>query len=108
MKNITLHIYDKSGKDLVKMYEAQPYELPFGTVRKLMGLLKIEDMNDQAQLLNAVVGAWDEIMDVLGNVFPDCTDEEWDQVKTKEVLSVIIAIAKYAVSDVFVIPTEKN
>lgn len=108
MENITLHIYDKTGKNLIKMYEAQPFELPFGTVRKLMAIVKIEDMDNQAELLKTVAEAWDEIMDVLNTVFPDCTEEEWDSVKAKEVLNVVIQIAKAAISDVFIIPTEKN
>ena len=108
MKNITLHIYDKSGKNVVKMYEAQPYELPFGTVRKLMAIVKIEDMSNQAELLKIIAQAWDEIMATLNAVFPDCTEEEWDTIKAKEVLNVVIQIAKAAISDTFIIPTEKN
>lgn len=108
MENITLHIYDKSGKNLVKMYEAQPYELPFGTIRTLMGIIKVEDMSNQGELIKVIASAWNEVIDVLNNVFPDCTEDEWNMVKTKEVLRVIIGIAKFAISDIFVIPTEKN
>jgi hypothetical protein len=108
MNNITLHIYDKAGKEVVKMYEAQPYDLPFGTVRALMEILKVEDMTNQAELLRVLANAWDEIVSVLNGVFPECTDDEWNRVKTKEVLRVIIDIAKFAISDIFVIPTEKN
>lgn len=101
MKNIILHIKDKE-------YTSQAYEIPFGTIRKLMELLKVEDMTNQAQLLKVVAGAWDELMSVLYNVFPEVTSEEWDKATTKEVLRVVIEIAKFAVADVFVIPTEKN
>lgn len=109
MENITLHIYDKTGKNVVKMYEAEPYELEFGTIRALMELLKIEDMTNQAELLKTLAGAWDEVINVLESVFPECTAEEWKTVKVKEVLKVVIAIAKSAISDIFVtVPTEKN
>lgn len=108
MKNITLKITDKSGQNTLKIYEAQPYELEFGVVRKLMAILKVENMDNQAELIKVISDAWDEIIDVLSNVFPECTDEEWDKAKVKEVLRVIIDVAKYAVSEVFVIPTEKN
>lgn len=108
MSNITLKIYDKSGKNLVKMYEAEPYELPFGVVRKLMAIVKIEDIDNQGELLKTVAQAWDEILTVLYTVFPECTEEEWDTVKAKEVLNVVIQIAKAAITDIFVIPTEKN
>ena len=105
---INLKIYDKSGKNVVKMYEAEPYDLPFGTVRKLMAIVKIENMENQGELLKTIAQAWDEILNVLHSVFPDCTEEEWDNIKAKEVLNIIIQIAKSAISDIFVIPTEKN
>lgn len=108
MENITLKIYDETGKNVVKIYEAVPYEIPFGTVRALMAILKVEELDNQAELLKLLSTAWDKIMDVLSNVFPECTDEEWDKLKTKEVLRVIVAIAKYAVTDIFNIPVEKN
>lgn len=101
MKNITLHIKDKE-------YKAQPYELEFGTIRKLMEILKVEDMTNQAQLLKAITEAWDDILEVFRNIFPDVTGEEMDKATVKEVLRVTIEIAKFAVSDIFIIPTEKN
>lgn len=108
MSNINLKIYDQTGKNVVKIYEAETFELPFGTVRKLMAIVKIEDIEDQGELLKTVAQAWDEILNVLYTVFPECTEEEWDRVKAKDVLSVVIQIAKAAITDVFVIPTEKN
>jgi hypothetical protein len=108
MDKTTLHIYDKTGKNVVKTYEAETYDLPFGTVKALMEILKIEDMKDQAQLLRVIVEAWDEVINALESVFPECTAEEWKTVKVKELLKVIISIAKTAISDIFIIPTEKN
>ena len=107
MENITLKITDKKG-NLIKLYEAKPYELEFGTIRTLMRILKIEDMENQGELLKTLAGAWDEVINVLNEFFPDCTEEEWDKVKVKEVLRVIIEVSKYAISEAFVIPTEKN
>lgn len=103
---LNLKIYEQ-GK-VVKIYEAEPYELEFGTVKTLMQILKIEDMSNQVELLKILGDAWDEILSVLTNVFPECTEEEWNHIKAKEVLRLIIDIAKFAISDVFVIPTEKN
>lgn len=108
MEKTTLHIYDKTGKNVIKTYEAEAYDLPFGTIKSLMEILKIEDMKDQAQLLRVIVEAWDEVINTLESVFPECTAEEWKTVKVKELLKVIISIAKTAISDIFIIPTEKN
>lgn len=105
---IVLKIYDATGKNVTKMYEAKEYELKFSTVRKLMAIVKIEDMENQLELLKTISDAWDEILDVLHTVFPECTEEEWDSIKAKDVLKTIIQIAKTAISDMFVIPTEKN
>lgn len=109
MKNITLHIYDENGENIVKMFEAQPKRIMFGTVRKLMELVKIEESKGQAELLIKVANAWDEVTEVLGKFFPDATDEDWNRTDLGEILRVIIDISKYAISQAFVIPTdEKN
>lgn len=109
MNNLILKIYDNSGKNVVKSYTASPYDLMFGTVMKLMDLLKIEDMDDQAEMLKTLYSAWGEIRTVLAGVFPDATPAEWEHVRVKELLSLILGIAKYAVSEMFNIPTnEKN
>lgn len=109
MNNLILKIYDDSGKNVVKSYTASPYDLMFGTVMKLMDLLKIEDMDNQAEMLKTLYSAWGEIRVVLAGVFPDVTPDEWEHVRVKELLPLILGIAKYTVSEMFNIPTnEKN
>ena len=106
--NLVLNIYDNKGKEVVKTYKSSEYELMFGTVMKLMDLLQIENMDNQLELLKLIHGAWNEVKEVLSSVFPDVTDDEWKCVKVKELLPLIIGIAKFAVSDALSIPTEKN
>lgn len=104
--NLVLNIYDDAGQNVVKSYESTTYDLMFGTVMKLMELLKIEDMDNQMEMLKTVYNAWDEIKLVLSSVFPEVTDEDWTHVKVKELLPIIIEIAKYSVTEMFVIPTD--
>lgn len=106
--NLILKIYDDKGQNVVKSYESTTYELMFGTVMSLMDLLKIEDIDNQLELLKIIHNAWAEIKEVLSGVFPEVTDDEWKHVKVKELLPIIIGIAKFAVSDMLSIPTEKN
>ena len=107
--NLVLKIYDKSGKTLEKSYEASTYDLMFGTVMNLMELLKIEDMDNQAQMLKTIYNAWGEIRTVLAGVFPEVTEDEWKRVRVKELMPLVLDIAKYAVTEMFVIPkSEKN
>ena len=106
--NLVLKIYDESGKTVVKSYESKTYDLMFGTVMKLMELLKVEDMDDQLEMLKTIYGAWEEIKTVLAGVFPEATDDDWKHVRVKELLPMILEIAKFSVTEMFTIPTEKN
>lgn len=103
--NLILKIYNDNG-NVVKSYESATYDLMFGTVKKLMELLKIEDMDNQMEMLKTIYEAWDEIKVVLSGVFPEVTDEDWNHVKVKELLPIIIEIAKYSVTEMFTIPTD--
>lgn len=103
--NLILKIYNNNG-NVVKSYESATYDLMFGTVKKLMELLKIEDMDNQMEMLKTIYEAWDEIKVVLSGVFPEVTDEDWNHVKVKELLPIIIEIAKYSVTEMFTIPTD--
>lgn len=107
--NLVLKIYDDSGKNIVKSYESKTYDLMFGTVMKLMELLKVEDMDDQLEMLKTIYGAWEEIKTVLAGVFPEATDDDWKHVRVKELLPLIMKIAKFSVTEVLTIPIdEKN
>lgn len=106
--NLILKIYDNKGKNIIKTYESSEYDLMFGTVMSLMDLLQIENLDDQLELLKVIHGAWNEVKEVLSGVFPEVTDDEWKHVKVKELLPIIIDIAKFAVSDMLSVPTEKN
>jgi len=108
MDNLILKIYDARGKKVVKEYSAATYDLMFGTVMSLMDLLKIEDLENQVELLKVIHNAWTEIKSVLSEVFPGVTDEEWKHVKVKELLPIIINIAKFAVADMMSIPTDSK
>lgn len=106
--NLILKVYDKTGRTVEKTHKSTTYDLMFGTVIDLMELLKIEDIDNQAELLKTIYSAWSEITTVLSAVFPDVTAEEWKRVKVKELIPLIVDIAKFSISEMFTIPTEKN
>lgn len=105
-KNLTINIYDTKGTKVEKTYTAGTFDLMFGTVVNLMELTKIEESTNPFDILKAVSGSWGEIVDVLAQVFPEVTAEEWKRVKVKELLPVIIGIAKSVVADIMSIPTD--
>lgn len=108
MENLTLNVYDKKGKIVVKTCKAGTCELMFGTVQRIMALLKIEELKGEAELLKVIYEAWDELCNVMTEIFPDITDEEWNCVKVKEVIPIIVSIIKTVIVDFIAIPTDSK
>lgn len=106
--NLILKIYSDDGKTVVKSYESTTYDLMFGTVMQLMELLKIEELDNQMEMLKTIYSAWDEIKTVLSGVFPEVTEDDWKHVKVKELLPIILEIAKFSVTEMFSIPTDSK
>lgn len=105
--NLILNIYDDEGR-IAKQHKSTTYDLMFGTVMKLMDLLKIEDIDNQMEMLKTIYSAWDEIKLVLSGVFPDATDDDWKHVKVKELMPLILDIAKFSVTEMFSIPKDDS
>ena len=103
---LALNIYDASGKEIVKTVKSNTFDLMFGTIVKLMDLLKIENVKNNLEILKMIYGAWEEIKEVLSTVFPDVTDDDWKHVKVKELVPIIIEIGKFAITEALNIPSD--
>lgn len=106
--NLTLNIYDKSGKEVVKVLKSSTYDLMFTTIRKIMAILKVESLDNNVEILKIICEAWDEVVDVLSAVFPDAEESDWDGVKVKELVPVVMDIAKFAITDALTIPSKNS
>lgn len=104
---LKLNVYDDEDK-IIKTATAEVVELKFGSVRSLMKLLKIDDINDSAELLKVIYGAWEQLIKVLNGCFPEMTEEDWDNVKVSELIPVIISILKYSFSQMLAIPADSK
>lgn len=100
---LTLNVYDKSG-EIVKTCKAEMIDLEFGTIRSLMEILNVENIEDTGALLTSVYGAWSELTDILNQCFPDMQHDDWDHVKLKELIPLVINILKYSFSEILNIP----
>lgn len=108
MKEYKLNVYADDGVTVVKTLTGTEFDLTFGTVRKLMKLLKIDKAENSFDLLVILNDAWEEITAILGKIFADATDDDWDHIKLEELLPLVVRIAKYSLSKALSIPTEKN
>jgi hypothetical protein len=73
-----------------------------------MALLEIEDINDVGALLKTVYGAWDQVIKVLSECFPDMTDDDCDNVKVNELIPTTVALVKAMIAKMLTIPTESK
>ena len=107
MGELILNVYDDED-NVVKTSKAEIIDLKFGSVRRLMKLLNIDDMNNTAELFKTVYSAWNQITKVLNSCFPDMTDDDWDNVKVSELMPVLISILKYSFTKILDIPTDSK
>lgn len=105
---LKLNIYAKDGKTIEKTYIAKDYTVSFGIIRKFMKLMNIEKMEDKMEVLNLVMGAWEQFETILSGFFPDVQEDEWDRVSLEEIVDLIIDIAMSIVSKIAKIPTQKK
>lgn len=107
MEELILNIYDEDDK-VVKTCKAQFVELKFGAIRSLMKLLKVDEIENNLELMNTIYEAWDKLTAILGKCFPDITDADWDNVKMSELVPVVVSILKSSFAKMMDIPKEKN
>ena len=73
-----------------------------------MEILKIDTIEDTTDLLKVIYNAWDSLVVVLSQIFPDMTPEDFEHVKVKELVPVIMDVLKYSFSEILGLPREKN
>lgn len=107
MNDLILNVYDNDD-NIVKTCKAQFVELRFGAVRSIMKLLKVDQIETNLELMNAISNAWEQLTVILGKCFPEMEDSDWDNVKMSELLPVVVSILKSSFAKMMDIPKEKN
>lgn len=104
---LTLNIYDEND-NIIRTEEARTIDLRFGTIRSLMELLNVEEIDNTAQLLKTVYGAWGQVTGILSKVFPGMTEEDWENVKLSELMPLLVVILKSSFVQLLEIPQESK
>lgn len=89
----SLNVYDENDI-VVKTVKANVVDIRFGTIRKLVKLLGVEEVEDTNELMTMVFQAWEEVTKLLSKAFPEMEEEDWEYVKVSELLKTIITIFK--------------
>lgn len=106
MEEIKLNVYDKTGKKVIKVVSAQPYDIMLGSLTELMAIVDANNLGNNAKMIQSIVAAWGEFKTILDGVFPDMTETDWKCVKIKEIAPIIISLVKYTVSELMGVPTD--
>ena len=99
-----LNIYDH--KEVIKTYEANEYELMFGTVEDMIDAAKLDkiETGTDAEIVmaatNLVTTSMDTVKDLLKDVFDGLTDDEIRHTRVSEIVNVIVDVIMYAISQI--------
>ena len=107
MNDLILNVYNDND-EVIKTCNAQFVELRFGAIRSIMKLLKVDQIETNLELMNAISGAWEQLTVILGKCFPEMTASDWDNVKMSELIPVVVSILKSSFNKMMDIPKEKN
>lgn len=98
-----LNIYDK--KQVVKTYEADTYDLMFGTVEDVANAIDLDKLNtgSDAEIIKLIGGlvitSMPTITDLLKDIFDGITDDEIKHTKVKEIAAVFLDVVKYTLAE---------
>lgn len=98
-----LNIYE--NKKIIKTYEANTYDLMYGTVTDIINIAKIDELktgsNDEIFKLvfNLVITSLDTVNNLLKDIFEGLTDEELKKTKIKEIANVLVEVIVYTFNE---------
>ena len=96
-----LNIYDK--KQIIKTYEADTYDLMFGTLEDIAEVVKIDELKTGSDVeiiklaANTVFNSMDTVKDLMKDIFDGITDEELRKTSVSEMAVVLVEVVKYTI-----------
>ena len=107
-----LNIYEK--KQIVKTYEAETYDLMFGTIEDVAHAINLDslkagtDVEILKMIGSLVLTSMDTVKDLLKDIFTGLTDEEIKKVKVSEIAVVLMDVVKFTIGQLNLLPKTKN
>ena len=102
-----LNIYDEND-NVIKKVQARALSTRFGTIRRIAEIMQFESLENTCDYLKKAFGAWSVLTKTLEMLFPDMTDEDWDGVRTEELVPLLMKIEKFSVEKALLIPTDSG
>ena len=97
---LTLNIYDKKTKEVVKKYNAETVDILFGTVEDIIDIIDIDKLDDNMELAKILMIAMKKLKPLLKDVFVGLTDEELKCTSIKELIPLFKNIIKFLIDEI--------
>lgn len=107
MEKMILNVYDDHD-NIVKSCEGKLVEIKFGTIRAIMKLLNVENIKDTGELVKAIYSAWEKLTNVLERCFPEMEDEDWDNIRLRELVPLVLEIVKFSAANLMSVPSDSK
>ena len=97
-----LTIYN--GRTAAKTYEADKYDLMFGTLEDVCKVVKLDELKEgtNAEIIKMAIGvvteSTDLVKDLMKDIFDGITDEELRHVRVKDLANVLVDIVVYTIA----------
>lgn len=97
-----LNVYEK--KRIVKTYEAETYDLMFGTIEDVAEAVNLDSLKtgSDVELIkmvgNLVMQSMGTVKELLKDIFDGITDDELKKVKVTEIAAVLLDVLKYTIT----------
>lgn len=89
-----------SQTEVAKTVTAETYDIFFGTIEDILGLLDaVSDTSDTDAIIHAVVDNWGKLCILLLDVFPDLTREDLAHIKARDVIPTLMQLFAFVVSN---------
>lgn len=101
IKKMKLNIFEK--KQIVKTYEADSYDLMFGTVEDIANAVKLDELKtgSDVEIIKLVgtfvVSNMGTVANLLKDIFDGITDEELKKTRVTEIAVVLVEVIKYTI-----------
>lgn len=107
-----LNIYEK--KQVVKTYEANSYDLMFGTVEDVANAINLDELKSgtDAEIMKMVIklisSSMGTIKQLMMDIFDGLTEDELKKVKVSEMALVIVEVVTFTIQQLNMGASSKN
>ena len=95
---LKLNVY--KGREVEKTYTTDTYDLMYGIVEDILGVLDLEKMTDNLEVAKMVINLMPQIKPFLKDVFEGLSDEELRRTKVKELIAVFVNIVMFSINEI--------